>query len=57
MQLFDFVLAEFEIANDSQSKSQQLMNLNQWLLERYRAGETAICLPILLVCVAFSLTN
>ena len=42
MQLFDFVLAEFEIACDSQSKSQQLMKLNQWLLERYRAGETAI---------------
>ncbi len=42
MQLFDFVLAEFEIACDSQSKSQQLMKLNQWLLERYRAGETVI---------------
>jgi len=42
MQLFDFVLAEFEIACDSQSKSQQLMKLNQWLLERYRTGETAI---------------
>jgi len=42
MQLFDFVLAEFEIVCHSQSKSQQLMKLNQWLLERYRAGETAI---------------
>ena len=42
MQLFDFVLAEFEISCDSQSKSQQLLKLNQWLLERYRAGETTI---------------
>ncbi len=41
-QLFDFVLAEFEIACESRAKSQQLMNLNQWLLDRYRAGETAV---------------
>src|SRR5207244_1667908 len=27
---------------DSQTKSQQLMRLNQWLLERYRAGETTV---------------
>jgi type II secretory pathway predicted ATPase ExeA len=42
MQLFDFVLAEFEIACDSRSKSQQLMKLNQWLLERFRASETTV---------------
>jgi type II secretory pathway predicted ATPase ExeA len=42
MQLFDFVLSEFEIASDSRSKSQQLMKLNQWLLDRYRAGETTV---------------
>jgi len=41
-QLFDFVLAEFNIPCESRSKSQQLMKLNQWLMERYRAGETAI---------------
>jgi general secretion pathway protein A len=41
-QLFDFILAEFEIACDSKSKSQQLMKLNQWLLDRYRAGETVV---------------
>ncbi len=41
-QLFDFILAEFGIACASRSKSQQLMSLNQWLLERYRAGETAV---------------
>jgi len=41
-QLFDFVLAEFEIECESRSKSLQLMKLNQWLLERFRAGETAV---------------
>ncbi len=41
-QLFDFVLAEFEIPCDSRSKSQQLMKLNQWLLERFSSGETAV---------------
>ena len=41
-QLFDFILAEFDIACDSRSKSQQLMSLNHWLLDRYRAGETAV---------------
>ena len=41
-QLFDFILAEFEIQCDSKSKSQQLIKLNQWLLDRYRRGETVI---------------
>jgi general secretion pathway protein A len=41
-QLFDFVLAEFEITCEERSKSHQLMKLNHWLLERYRAGETAV---------------
>jgi len=41
-QLFDFILAEFDIACDSKSKSQQLMKLNHWLLERYREGETVV---------------
>jgi general secretion pathway protein A len=41
-QLFDFILAEFDIPCESKSKSQQLMKLNQWLLERYRAGETVV---------------
>jgi len=40
--LFDFILAEFEITCESRTKSQQLMKLNHWLLERYRAGETAV---------------
>lgn len=41
-QLFDFVLAEFEIPCSSPSKSQQLIRLNSWLLERYREGETVV---------------
>jgi general secretion pathway protein A len=41
-ELFDFVLAEFEIPCDSKSKSHRLMKLNQWLMERFRAGETAV---------------
>jgi type II secretory pathway predicted ATPase ExeA len=41
-QLFDFILAEFEIPCESRSKSQQLMKLNQWLLERFTSGETAV---------------
>jgi type II secretory pathway predicted ATPase ExeA len=41
-QLFDFILAEFDIPCESKSKSQQLLRLNHWLLERYRAGETVV---------------
>jgi general secretion pathway protein A len=41
-QLFDFILAEFEIECDSKSKSQQLMKLNSWLLDRYTNGETVV---------------
>jgi len=39
-QLFDFILAEFNITCESTSKSQQLMKLNRWLMDRFRAGET-----------------
>jgi len=42
MQLFDFILAELEIACDSRSKSHRLMKLNQWLLDRHGAGETVV---------------
>jgi len=41
-QLFDFILAEFGITCESRTKSQQLMRLNQWLLDRFRAGETTV---------------
>jgi len=39
--LFDYMMADFEIPCQSKEKSQVLLRLNQWLLERYRAGETA----------------
>jgi general secretion pathway protein A len=41
-QLFDFILADFGIPCESRSKSHQLMRLNQWLLERFRAGKTSV---------------
>ncbi|MGB8321789.1 MAG: AAA family ATPase [Candidatus Acidiferrum sp.] len=41
-QLIDFILAEFDIPCESKSKSQQLMKLNHWLLDRYRNGETVV---------------
>jgi general secretion pathway protein A len=40
--LFDFMMADFEIPYESREKSHILLRLNQWLLERYRAGETAV---------------
>jgi len=41
-QVFDFIMADFGIACESREKSQVLMRLNQWLLDRYKAGETAV---------------
>jgi type II secretory pathway predicted ATPase ExeA len=41
-QLLEYILAEFNIDSDSRSKVQQLVKLNQWLLERYEAGESAL---------------
>jgi len=41
-QLLDFMMADFGIACDSRSKSQVLQRLYNWLLDRYRAGETAV---------------
>jgi type II secretory pathway predicted ATPase ExeA len=52
-QLFDFIMAEFEIPCETREKSLVLMRLNQWLLERYRAGETAV----LIVDEAQNLSN
>ena len=40
--LFDFIMADFEIPCESREKSQVLLSLNRWLLERYRAGQTAV---------------
>jgi general secretion pathway protein A len=41
-QLFDFIMADFGIPSDTRQKSQVLLKLNGWLLDRYRAGETAV---------------
>lgn len=45
-QFFDFMMADFgvpvEDANPKTAKSQILLRLNHWLLERYRRGETAV---------------
>jgi general secretion pathway protein A len=41
-QLFDFIMADFEIPCESREKSQMLLRLNHWLLERYRSGGTAV---------------
>jgi general secretion pathway protein A len=41
-QLFDFIMADFGIPSDTRQKSQVLLKLNSWLLDRYRAGETAV---------------
>lgn len=41
-QFFDFMMADFGIPCDSHMKSQVLMKLNHWLLDRYRAGERAV---------------
>jgi general secretion pathway protein A len=41
-QFLDFMLAEFEIPCESREKSQVLLRLNQWLLDRYRSRQTAV---------------
>jgi general secretion pathway protein A len=41
-QFLDYMMADFGIACDSKSKSQILQRLYNWLLDRYRAGETAV---------------
>ncbi len=45
-QFFDFMMADFGIPFEASwpktFKSQVLLRLNQWLLERYKAGETAV---------------
>jgi general secretion pathway protein A len=41
-QFFDFMMADFGIPCESRQKGQMLMKLNQWLLDRYQAGERAV---------------
>jgi len=51
--LFDFVLADFAVKFDSRLKDNALLRLQQWLLERYRAGQT----PVVIVDEAQGLPN
>src|SRR5579863_7362728 len=51
--LFDFIMADFGIRFDSRLKDNALIRLNQWLVERYRAGDT----PVLVVGEAQGLPN
>lgn len=39
-QFFDYVLADFGLPHEPRLKSQMLLSLNQWLVERYQAGGT-----------------
>ncbi len=41
-QFFDYMLMDFGLNCESRLKSQMLMRLNKWLLERYRTGGTAV---------------
>jgi len=41
-QFLDYMINDFGINCDSKSKSQILLRLYNWLLDRYRAGETAV---------------
>ncbi len=41
-QFLDYMIADFGIACDSKAKSQILLRLYSWLLDRYRVGETAV---------------
>ncbi|HEX3739923.1 MAG TPA: AAA family ATPase [Terriglobales bacterium] len=41
-QFLDYMMADFGLPSETRSKSQILMRLYNWLLERYRAGETAV---------------
>jgi len=41
-QFLDYMMTDFGIPCDSKAKSQILLGLYNWLLDRYRAGETAV---------------
>src|ERR1700688_903074 len=41
-QFLDYMMADFGLPSETSSKSQILIRLYNWLLERYRAGETAV---------------
>lgn len=39
---FDYLMADFGISSERGTKGERLMQLNRWLLDRYRAGEVAV---------------
>jgi general secretion pathway protein A len=41
-EFLDFVMTDFGIPCESELKSQRLIRVSQWLLERYQANETAV---------------
>ncbi len=41
-ELLEFILSEFHIHSESNSKIQQLVKLHEWLLQRYEAGESVV---------------
>ena len=42
LDFFEFLLTDFGISFSSRTKGHMLLRLNQWLLERFRAGEIAV---------------
>jgi general secretion pathway protein A len=42
MEFLDYTMTDFGIPCESRDKSQVLIRLNQWLLDRYRMGESAV---------------
>jgi len=42
MDFFDVMMADFGIACESREKGQRLLRLNEWLLARHRAGQSAV---------------
>ncbi len=42
VEFMDFMMTDFGIPCDSELKSQKLIRINQWLLERFRGNETAV---------------
>jgi type II secretory pathway predicted ATPase ExeA len=42
LDFFDVMMADFGVACESREKGHRLIKLNEWLLQRYREGETAV---------------
>lgn len=42
VEFMDFMMTDFGISCESELKSQKLIRMNQWLLERFRNNETAV---------------